>query len=180
LDYFYQMMFKIFSREGQISHEKVLCSRRIGLLLCAGLALLLASGCSLLRPKLPPVNLKEPGWTVHEGQAVWHRPSSKIDLAGEVLVATRADGSAFVQFTKSPFPLIEAQAVPGKWTFKIPPENKSYGGRGKPPKRLIWLFLPRALAGQLPPENWTWRDNDNRWNLENHVTGEALEGYFNQ
>ena len=173
-------MFKNFSREGLFSHGKAVRCKKIGLLFIAGSGLLICFGCALVRPDLPQVNLHEPGWTVHEGQAVWHRPSSKIDLAGEVLVATRPDGSAFVQFTKSPFPLIEAHIVPGKWTFKVSVENKSYGGRGNPPKRLIWLYLPRALTGRPPPENWTWRENDNRWKLENHVTGEAVEGYFNQ
>ncbi len=86
-----------------------------------------------------------------------------------------------MQFTKSPFPLLTATAVPGKWSVDIPPQKKHYAGRGvNPPKRLIWLYLPRVLAGNPPPENWTWRQDDKGWRLENHENGEALEGYFNR
>ncbi len=34
------------------------------------LALLGVLGCATVKP-LPPINLKAPGWTVREGQAVW-------------------------------------------------------------------------------------------------------------
>src|SRR5215467_8366086 len=71
---------------------------------CAGLiaSLLLSSGCGTLSPSLPPVNLDQPGWTVHQGQAVWKLPSGKNDIAGDVLVANAPGGQGFVQFTKSP------------------------------------------------------------------------------
>jgi hypothetical protein len=96
---------------------------------------------------LPPANLQEPGWKVHSGQAVWRLEHGKTEIAGDVLVATRADGQSFVEFTKSPFSLVIAQASPRQWQVEFPPQNKHYAGPGEPPKRLIWLYLPRVLAG---------------------------------
>src|SRR5436190_1004987 len=64
---------------------------------------------------LPPVNLHEPGWTVREGQAVWKRDQNTPEIAGEVLLATRPDGCTFVQFTKTPFPMIIAQTTTNHW-----------------------------------------------------------------
>ncbi|MDB6056500.1 MAG: hypothetical protein JWO95_344, partial [Verrucomicrobiales bacterium] len=68
------------------------------------------AGCRTMKP-LPPANLKEPGWTVREGQAVWKRKASEPEIAGEILLATRSDGRAFVQFSKNPFPLVIAQST---------------------------------------------------------------------
>ena len=144
-----------------------------------GAALLLAaSGCKLLFPRLPSVDLSEPGWTVMEGQAVWHLPKGNTELAGEVLLATRRDGRAIVQFSKSPFPLVIAQRVADRWDVAFPPQNRRYAGKGRPPKRLIWLHLPAVLSGELPPRNWVWRHDSSGWRLENPASGEAIEGYL--
>ncbi len=142
------------------------------------LAPLGATGCRTLSVRIPPANLKEPGWTVRQGQAVWHIPTGNREIAGEVLVATRSDGTDFVQFTKSPFPLVIAQATPSAWKIEFPPQNQHYSGHGAPPKRIIWLYLPRVLAGQPPPKNWTWKEDSSGWKLENHSNGEVVEGYF--
>ena len=153
-----------------LSRVVLLCS-----LLFAG-----ATGCRTLSPPLAPANLKEPGWTVREGQAVWQVERGTTEIAGEVLVATRVDGRAFVQFSKSPFPLVVAQSTTNRWEITFPPQDKHFAGRGQPPKRLIWLYLPRVLAGTPPPEQWTWRQTGNEWRLENRQTGESLEGFFTQ
>ncbi len=147
---------------------------------CAGLGLLLLlfAGCHTVH--IPPANLKEPDWTVHQGQAVWHIPTGKREIAGEILVANRADGRAFVQFTKSPFSIVIAQSTPDSWEIEFPPQNKHYSGKGLPPKRIIWLYLPKVLSGHSPPKNWTWKQDSSGWRLENHSNGEALEGYFDQ
>jgi hypothetical protein len=129
---------------------------------------------------LPPVSLKEPGWKVHQGQAVWTLPDRKSDIAGEVVVATGPEEKSFVQFSKSPFTLVIGQANATHWEVEFPPQNKRYAGPGSPPKRLIWLYLPRILAGEPPPPNWTWRNLEGTWRLENGNTGEALEGFFAQ
>src|SRR5258706_15649771 len=62
------------------------------------------TGCRSL-PPLPAANFSEPGWIVHQGQAVWRQKHGAPDIAGEILVATNGGGKTFVQFTKTPFPL---------------------------------------------------------------------------
>ncbi len=137
-------------------------------------------GCRAFGPRLPRANLQEPGWTVREGQAVWHLPQSTVELAGEVLVGTRADGRAFVQFTKTPYPLVSGQTTSNRWEVNFPPEERHYSGWGKPPERIIWLYLPRALTAHPIPKNWTWREDNTGWKLENRARKESLEGCFNQ
>ena len=145
------------------------------------LALLLASvpSCCTV-PSFPAINLSEPGWTVRRGQAVWKRGHDAPEIAGDILLATRADGRTFVQFTKDPFPLIVAQSTPEAWEVKVPMQNEEHAGHGKPPKRLIWLYLPRVLSGAPPPSGWIWHEDTSGWSLKNPKTGESLEGYFAQ
>jgi hypothetical protein len=147
-----------------------------------GLLLLLiaANGCLTLFRPLPPVNLQAPGWVVRQGQAVWKLPKGHHDIAGEVLVATGPDGTSFVQFTKTPFPLIIGQTIGKRWQVEFPAENRRYAGSGSPPKRLMWLYLPRLVGGEKPPRHWAWTYSEGNWRLENLVTGEALEGFFAQ
>jgi hypothetical protein len=145
------------------------------------LSILLAclfQGCATV-PPLPPVNLKEPGWTVREGQAAWTREQGASELAGEILLATKGD-RAFVQFSKTPFPMIVAQKTANTWEVQIPIQNKRYSGQGKPPARLIWLYLPQVLAGQPPPPGWSWKEDMTDWRLENRSTGEIIEGFLDQ
>jgi hypothetical protein len=157
--------------------------------LWALLAVLVIAGCRTAPRPMAQVNLTEPGWQVHEGQAVWRLPLTapgrlakakpgEREIAGDLLVATRPDGQAFVQFSKTPFPLVIAQSTPHRWAVEFPPQNKHYAGRGKPPQRVIWLYLPRALTGQPPPRHWSWHEDANGWRLEDRATGESVKGYF--
>jgi hypothetical protein len=139
--------------------------------------LCLASACQTLGP-LPPVDLKEPGWTVREGQAVYRRNRTEPEIAGEILVATRPDGSSVVQFTKAPFPLMIARTTPAGWQVEEPARNRRYSGHGHTPGRILWLALPRALTGRPLPKDIQWRSDANGWHLENRQTGESLEGYL--
>lgn len=141
-------------------------------------ALMFCAGCQTASTRLQPIDLKEPGWTVHEGQAVWHLPHGEREIAGDVLVATRPDGRSFVQFSKSPFPLVTAQSAPNQWAVEFPPQNKHYAGKGEPPKRLLWLYLPRVLSGIPPPNGFTWHEDSDEWRLENKANKESLEGFF--
>lgn len=153
-------------------------TNRIFASLLTGLLLIPAIGCRTV-PPLAPVNLNEPGWTVRQGQAVWKRQRQAPEIAGEILLATGPNGRAFVQFTKNPFPLMIAQSTAETWQVEAPMENKRYSGRGKPPARLIFLWLPRALAGQTLPREWKWQQlQNNGWRLKNEATGEWLEVYF--
>ncbi len=153
------------------------CLRWLVLLLLVNIS---GAGCRILSVHIPPANLTEPGWTVHQGQAVWHIPQGKREIAGEVLVASRPDGQAFVQFSKSPFTIATVQSAPEGWSIEFPPQHRHYSGRGAPPKRIIWLYLPRALQGQPLPKDWAWSQDSSGWRLENHSNGEILEGYFDQ
>ncbi len=127
---------------------------------------------------LPRLNLQEPGWTIREGQAVWKRDRQAPEIAGELLVAT-APGETFVQFSKSPFPMIVAQSTTNRWQVEIPAQGKRYSAPGKPPARLIWLYLSRMLEGQPGPKHWNFHKlPDNRWRVENDKTGESIEGYL--
>jgi len=137
------------------------------------------AGCRTMKP-LPPADLKEPGWTVREGQAVWKRKADAPEIAGEILVATRTDGRAFVQFSKNPFPMVIAQSTSKGWQVETPTENKFYSGHGQPPARLIFLYIPRLLAGQPAPKGWTYQKLGDGYKLENHASGESLEVYFTQ
>lgn len=140
----------------------------------------LATGCRTVAP-FPAVNFKEPGWTVRQGQGLWKRGRNMPEIAGEIIVATRPDGQAFVQFSKNPFPLVVAQSTANAWEVETPTDNKRYSGHGKPPKRLIFLYLSRALTGESLPRNWTWQKLENNgWRLKNPANGESLEVYFNE
>jgi hypothetical protein len=139
-----------------------------------------AAGC-LTPVRFPPANLKEPGWTVRSGEAVWRRERGGEGLAGEFLAATRPDGRAFVQLSKDAFPLAVGQEAPDAWTIEFPLQNKHYSGRGQAPSRIILLQLPRVLAGLRTPKDISWQPrNGGAWRLENRSSGESLDVFFDQ
>jgi hypothetical protein len=136
------------------------------------------AGCRTVRT-LPPVDLFDGSWSLHEGQAVWSARRAAPEIAGDLIVATNTEARAFVQFTKTPLPFLVAQSTTNSWQLHSVPDNRTYSGHGRPPVRAIWLWLPRCLAGDTPPKPLAWerRDNDS-WRLQNNATGEFLEGYL--
>lgn len=169
---------KIRRTQGMLPHNGGKMSGRM--LFDLGLLFLLVylTGCRTI-PTLPPVNLSERGWKTEQGQAVWRANSTAPEIAGDLMIATNPNGRGFVQFTKTPLPFVVAQSTTDSWQIQFVPNNKTYSGRGNPPARLVWLYLPRCLAGLPPPKSWTWqRLDNNRWRLENRSTGEFLEGYL--
>lgn len=131
-------------------------------------------------PPLPQVNLAEPGWQTHQGQAVWQPNRRAPEIAGELLVATRNNGEAFVQFTKNPFPFVVARTTTNSWQIEFTAANKTYSGHGQPPVRLIWLQLGHYIKGEPLAANYRATKIDaQRWRIENKSSGEVLEGYFN-
>lgn len=137
------------------------------------------TGCNTM-PPLPPINLSEPGWTTLQGQAVWQPKVTAPEISGELIMATNVDGRSFVQFIKTPLPIVVAQTTPKSWQIHFVPNDKTYSGPGKPPSALIWLHLPRDLAGAKPPRLWSLKtDPSGTWRLRNSYTGESLEGYLN-
>jgi len=140
--------------------------------------LVMMTGCHTV-PPFPTVDLKEPGWTVRQGQVIWKRERNAAGVVGEILVATRPDGRAFVQFSKNPFPMLIAQSTRSSWEAEMPIEKRRYSGRGLPPAHLIFLYVPRALAGMSLSRKWSWEKVENNgWRLENRSNGESLEIFF--
>jgi len=199
-DCFWDMMFKLFSRRGitpKVAPESFLLRSKtpetiktsstqafegleIYKLLCLLGILLGTLGCQTVS-RLPAVDFKQPGWTVLEGQGVWRVKAGAPEIAGEVLLATNGAGRAFVQLTKNPFPLVIAQTTRDSWQIELPAQNKRYSGHGRPPKRMIWFFLPKALLGSSLPKGLSAQVLENNgWRLENRSSGESIEGYFNQ
>ena len=146
--------------------------------ICFTLLLMLGAGCRTANP-LPPVDFSAPGWRVQQGQAVWKSSSSRPELAGDLLLATNANGNFFVQFSKVPFPLAAAQVDDDQWRIEFGEDKFSWHGRGTPPDRFAWFQLPRALLDTNLGANWQFkRTETNSWRLENPRTGEILEGIF--
>jgi hypothetical protein len=138
--------------------------------------LLLFTGCRTL-PPLPQADLSQADWTVFAGQALFQPNAEAPEIAGELLVATNRNGAAFVQFTKTPFPLIIAQNTSNTWQIEAPVENRRFARNGSPPSRIMWFQLPRALAGSELPPPWHWTPLGDSWRLENRRTGERLQGF---
>ena len=138
----------------------------------------LAAGCRTA-PPLAPADFSAPGWRVQQGQAVWKPMKSRPELAGEILLATQANGDFFAQFTKTPFPLAAARAAGGQWQIEFGGGQRRFAGRGQPPARFVWFQLPRAMRGDSLSDGWRLtRPEKDSWRLENPQTGETLEGTF--
>jgi hypothetical protein len=115
------------------------------------------------------------------GQAIWRSDKNAAEIAGELVVATHPDGRAFLEFTKTPLPLVVVRTSPDSWQIQFDERNRSYSGHGQPPAESGWLQVARCLAGAAPPRQCRWeRFEGGRWRLENISTGEMLEGYLTQ
>lgn len=116
---------------------------------------------------------------MQRGQAVWNPRRGAQEMAGELIVATHADGRAFVQFTKEPFSIVTAQADSRAWQVTFPGYGRSWCGRGALPARWLWLQLPRAVVGGSPEPPWRMNRRDPAtFSLDNPVTGERLTGFL--
>jgi hypothetical protein len=145
-------------------------------LLALGLALCVS--CRSGSP-MPPADFSAPGWQVRQGQAVWKPSKKRPELAGDLLLATNANGNYMIQFTKTPFTLATARVSDGGWQIEFGAGRFSWRGRGIPPRRFVWFQLPCALADSAPDRPWKFtRKADDSWRLENPRTGESLEGVF--
>jgi hypothetical protein len=114
-----------------------------------------------------------------QGQAVWRPKSTAPEIAGDLLVATNVDGRTFVQFTKTPLPIAVGQTTTNSWKIHFVPNDKTYSAHGHPPGKIVWLHLPKDLAGAKPPRFWHFTQKEGgSWLLQEHFTGESLEGYL--
>jgi hypothetical protein len=138
-------------------------------------------GCGACRtlPPLAPANLSEPGWSIREGQAVWRPKFKGPEIAGDLLVATHRNGETFLQFTKTPLPLVVARITTNRWHIEFIAEHREFAGCGEPPSQVGWLHMARCVAGNAPPANWHWEKfPDDRWRLANRFSGETFEGFL--
>jgi hypothetical protein len=136
------------------------------------------TGCRTIGP-LPAVDINQPGWTAQQGQAVWKSKASAPEIAGELVLATKPDGSSFLQFTKTPLPFVVAQTTSNSWQIQFVPENRTFSAHGKPPARLLWLQLPRCLLGRCDEKRFEFSTlkSGNRL-LRDRKTGERIEFYL--
>lgn len=140
-----------------------------------GVLLLAGGGCRTT--PAPRADFAAPGWTVLSGQAVWKPSANRPELTGDLLVATNANGSYFMQFSKMPFPLVTAQTTDNQWQIEFGASASAWHGRNPPPGRFAWFQLPRALLGATLDRPWRFTPATNSlWRLENPDTGETVEG----
>ncbi len=152
-------------------------SRRVAFGSVALAILMLCGGCQTSTTSL--FTASGPGWRVRQGQALWRPRNGYPEIAGDLLVANDEDGRSFVQFAKTPMTLMSAQTTRSNWLIQFPPGHMSFTGHRKPPTRFAFLYLQTALAGEPLPKPLRFeRKPDGNWRLENHRTGETLEGFL--
>lgn len=150
---------------------------------CAALLLLLAFAFTSCRtiPPLPPVNLSEPGWTLHQGQALWRTRRDAPEIAGEILFATHPRGNTMLQLTKNPLPFVTVRTSSESWQIEFVPQRRRFSGKGTPTTRLLWIHLARALNGTKPPSSLNFQQTGPQgFTLENPETGESITGFLNE
>ncbi|MBI3870515.1 MAG: hypothetical protein HY299_18465 [Verrucomicrobia bacterium] len=146
--------------------------------LCVGLIALLLAGCRTAS-LLPPTNLSDSGWQTRQGQAVWRPTRRRVEIAGELLYATNANGKCFVQFSKPPFDLVTAQIMDGQWQIEFGNGQHHWSGRGNPPSRFVWFKIAWEHADTMSKGPWQYsQKGSDSWRWENPSTGEFLEGAF--
>lgn len=133
-----------------------------------------AAGCATLGD-LPGVDLADPQWEVWRGQALWRPESERPAVAGELIAARHSAGDVFVSFSKPPLPLFTARTRGRAWRIEFAARERSYSGRGRPPKRFVWFRLPDLLAGAGEPAGWhSERTAVGEWTLRHAGRGETL------
>jgi hypothetical protein len=145
---------------------------------CLGVLLLWGcAGCAT--PDLPPIQLSDPGWEVRKGQAVWQAERHGTGIAGDLILAVHPDQRGLAQFTKAPFPLAQARIEAERWELTLPQRKRAFSGTLPPPEHVVWFALIAAFTDEPLPFNWSLHlPAPERWRLENHRTGEFLEGYW--
>jgi hypothetical protein len=120
-----------------------------------------------------------PEWHVQQGQALWTPRSGAPQFGGDLVLAADNTGRAYVEFEKSPLPIVSVQITPKDWTLNFQKLGGFWKGHQPAPTRTIWLYLPDALAGKSLPKPLHFEQQaDGNWRLENPKTGEILEGFL--
>ncbi len=143
---------------------------------CFCLIAFLTASCRT--PTFQQVDLSAPGWQNRTGQAIWKPDGSKPEIVGDILVASDAEGNAYLQFSKA-LPIVSARLTRRSWQIEFPPQNKRYAAPGNPPARIGWLQLLRALNGHEIPSPWEITERTpGSLTLLNGRTGERIEAHF--
>jgi hypothetical protein len=140
--------------------------------------LMLFNGCQTTAPQ-NLCTVSGPGWKVRQGQALWRPRQGAPDFGGDLILATNTNGDSFIEFDKMPLTLVSAQITPTRWLVRFPQQQSVYSGRTPAPVRVIWFYLPAALAGEpLPKPLHFERKSGGGWQLNNSQTGETLDGFL--
>ncbi|HXE43114.1 MAG TPA: hypothetical protein VN516_08825, partial [Candidatus Baltobacteraceae bacterium] len=104
---------------------------------------------------------------------------NRKEMAGDLILATNANGNFFIQFSKTPFTLATAEVQDNQWEIKFGADKYALRGGGTPPVDILWFQLPPALLGNDLTDDWKLeRSSGNLWRLKNSQTGETLAGQF--
>ncbi len=155
----------------------------------SGFALLVLAGCaSGPAPHRAAIDLTASGWIVREGQAVWKPTPKATDasgapaaqgIAGELTVAAHPSGQTWVQFSKTPLPIVTAETDGPWWRVTFAAEGRTFRGRGAPPDRILWLHLARAFQSGNPQGSWILTNTSpESWHFENRASHESLDGFL--
>ena len=160
----------------------LLLSGQLWQIIIASAALAFIGSCIGCRTApLPPLNLSEPGWQLGQGQALWRSRKDAPEIAGEIILATNTTGRAFIQFLKNPLPLVTAQISPEWWQIELIPEKRRIGGRGIPPRQLLWLQLLRALQQTRLPAGMEFGNTpEGGVRIQDKQTGESITLFLNE
>jgi len=112
---------------------------------------------------------------------LWRGKKDAPEIAGEVILATNANRRAFIQFLKNPLPLVTAQITPEAWQIEFIPEKRHFGGRGIPPRQLLWLHLLRALQrAPLPKAIQFANTTEGGVRVNDKANGESITLFLNE
>ncbi|MEM7584396.1 MAG: hypothetical protein AAF560_13490 [Acidobacteriota bacterium] len=129
----------------------------------------------------PAADLTTPGWTVDTGQALWQPREVATRIAGDLIVARHAGGDVMIHFSKSALPIFTARTRDGAWSLELTQRDRSYAGRGRPPKRFVWFQLPAMLDGGDPPKKWWFeRVGDGEWLLRRVDGSESIRIFLDR
>ncbi len=118
---------------------------------------------------------------MQQGQALWRSKKDAPEIAGEVILATNTNGRAFIQFLKNPLPLVTAQISPQGWQIEFIAEKRQFGGRGIPPKQLLWLHLLSGLEHTPMPSGLEFgKIPEGGLRIGNKGTGESITLFLNE
>jgi hypothetical protein len=142
----------------------------------AFVAVFFCCACATL-PPFPAVDLSNAGWQTKQGQAIWKPRKNAPELAGDLLVAVNRSGAAMAQFSKT-LPIANVQITASGWEASFGPEGKRYSSRGKPPSRIVWFELIRALRNEPLQRGWSLKANSQDHIALESSSGESLEVFF--